>query len=43
MMTLTDKTGKMFRYVKLDKKKIQKIVREHVAGGNPVIDCLIRE
>ena len=43
MMTLTDKTRKTFRYVKLDKKKIQKIVREHVAGGNPVIDYLIKE
>lgn len=42
MMTLTDKTRKEFRYVKLDKKKIHEIVREHVAGGSPVMDYLIK-
>jgi (2Fe-2S) ferredoxin len=42
MMTLADKTGKDYRYVKLDKKKVHEIVREHIAGGNPVIDYLMQ-
>ena len=41
MMTLTDKSGKEFRYVKLDKKKVHEIVHDHIAGGNPVVDYLI--
>jgi (2Fe-2S) ferredoxin len=42
MMTLADKTGKDYRYVKLDKKKVHEIVREHIGGGNPVIDYLMQ-
>jgi (2Fe-2S) ferredoxin len=41
MMTLADNTGKEFRYVKLDKKKVHEIVHDHIAGGNPVVDYLI--
>ena len=41
MMTLADKSGKEFRYVKLDKKKVHEIVHDHIAGGNPVLDYLI--
>ena len=41
MMTLADKSGKEFRYVRLDKKKVHEIVHDHIAGGNPVVDYLI--
>jgi (2Fe-2S) ferredoxin len=41
MMTLADKSGQEFRYVKLDKKKVHEIVHDHIAGGNPVLDYLI--
>lgn len=41
MLTLTDKSGGMYRYGKLDARKIKSIVREHVIGGVPVENCLI--
>ena len=43
MLTLVDKDKKEYRYGKLDKKKVHEIVREHIAGGNPVIAYLIKE
>lgn len=42
MLTLTDKAGGSFRYGKLDKQKIGEIVREHVIGGHPVAEHLIK-
>ncbi len=42
MLTLTDKTGNEFRYGRLDNIKVHEIVQEHVVGGNPVIDCIIK-
>lgn len=42
IITLADKTGTEFRYVRLDQKKVHEIVRDHVVGGNPVVDYLIR-
>jgi NADP-reducing hydrogenase subunit HndB len=42
IMTLADQSGKEYRYVKLDKKKVHEIIRDHVAGGNPVINYLIK-
>jgi len=42
MITLTDSSGKDFKYGKLDKAKIQKIAREHVLGGTPVSEYLIK-
>ena len=42
MLTLTDKAGGSFRYGKLDKQKIGEIVREHVLGGQPVAEYLIK-
>jgi NADP-reducing hydrogenase subunit HndB len=41
VLTLTDKSGKEFRYGKLDKNKVHEIVREHVLGGGPVMDYII--
>lgn len=42
MMTLTDKAGGSFRYGRLNKQKIGEIVREHVLGGQPVVEHLIK-
>ena len=41
MFTLMDRSGQQFRYGKLDAKKVQRIVREHVLSGNPVNEYLI--
>ncbi len=42
MVTFTDKTGKEFLYGKLNKKRVHQIVRDHVLGGNPVTDYVIK-
>jgi len=42
MLTLADKSGKEFHYGKLDKNKVARIVRDHVMGGSPVVDYLIK-
>jgi NADP-reducing hydrogenase subunit HndB len=42
MLTLTDKAGGEFRYGRLDNNRVRQIVHEHVLGGNPVIDCIIK-
>jgi len=43
MLTVTDKSGQMFRYGRLDPKKVRRIVREHIIAGEPVMDFLIVE
>ena len=43
MVTLTDKAGQQFRYVKLDKDKVRQIVQEHVGRGVPVTEFLLKE
>jgi NADP-reducing hydrogenase subunit HndB len=42
MLTLADKSGQVFRYGKLDASKARSIVRQHVLGGTPVVECLIK-
>jgi NADP-reducing hydrogenase subunit HndB len=42
MMTLTDKEGDVFRYGSLDQAKVRRIVAEHVLGGKPVEEYLIK-
>ena len=42
MLTLMDKAGGSFRYGRLDKVRIGEIVREHVLGGQPVAEYLIK-
>jgi NADP-reducing hydrogenase subunit HndB len=42
MLSLTDKTGDVFRYGRLDKQKVRQIVREHVLRGKPVDEFLIK-
>jgi len=41
MITVTDKSGKEFRYGNLDKAKVHRIVREHILGASPVAEYLI--
>lgn len=41
MLTMTDKSGKDYRYGKLNDERIRTIVHEHVVKGNPVIEYLI--
>jgi NADP-reducing hydrogenase subunit HndB len=43
MLTLTDQAGRQFRYGKLDARKAQRIVRDHVIGEEPVADLLMGE
>ena len=40
--TITDAAGHGYRYGKLDRKRVQEIVREHLVGGNPVAAYLIK-
>jgi NADP-reducing hydrogenase subunit HndB len=42
MLTLTDRSGKSYVYGKLNKEKVDKIVHEHVLGGNPVTHCMVK-
>lgn len=42
MLTLTDKSGGVFQYGKLDAAKVQEIVGKHLLNGVPVVDYLIK-
>jgi NADP-reducing hydrogenase subunit HndB len=42
MLTLVDKTGKEYRYGKLDRTRVQEIIQGHVQGGNPVVKLLMQ-
>ena len=42
MVTLTDATGRQFRYGKLDRPKVREVVRQHVVGGTPVAALAIQ-
>jgi len=42
MMTVTDRSGKQYVYGKLDRTKVRTILREHVLGGIPVTDYLVK-
>ncbi len=37
MLTLTDKSGRDFLYVELDKAKVREIVAEHLVSGKPAV------
>ncbi len=41
MLTLTDREGQSFRYGKLDRARVSRIVREHVTAGRPVLEFVI--
>lgn len=42
MLSLTDKSGAVFRYGRLDRNRARQIVREHVGRGMPVTEYLIK-
>jgi len=42
MMTVADRSGKRYVYGKLNQTKVRTVVREHVLGGVPVPDCLVK-
>jgi NADP-reducing hydrogenase subunit HndB len=42
MMTVADRCGKRYVYGKLNQTKVRTVVREHVLGGVPVPDCLVK-
>jgi NADP-reducing hydrogenase subunit HndB len=42
MLTLKDKTGREYRYGRLDKAKVQEIIQGHILGGNPVVKLLLQ-
>ena len=42
MLTLTDSSGHDFLYGKLDRRRVQEIVRQHVVDGNPMSAYLVR-
>lgn len=41
MMTLRDKEGHEYQYVKLDTQKVHEIVQDHIVGGQPVVAHLM--
>lgn len=42
MITLSDKEGKDYTYGRLDKAKVAQIVRDHVRGGKPIGEYLVK-
>ena len=42
MITVTEQSGAEFLYGRLDKKKVRKIVEEHIVGGQPVQNYLVK-
>ncbi len=42
MITLRDKTGKDYCYGLLDRAKVRRIVREHIIGGEPVQEFIVK-
>jgi NADP-reducing hydrogenase subunit HndB len=42
MITLSDRSGRQFRYGRLDRMKVHTIVRDHILHGNPVVDYIIK-
>ncbi|MFA7691362.1 MAG: (2Fe-2S) ferredoxin domain-containing protein [Candidatus Hydrogenedentes bacterium] len=41
MFTLVDKSGKEYRYGKLNSERVRTIVQDHILKGNPVMEYLI--
>jgi NADP-reducing hydrogenase subunit HndB len=41
MMTLRDKDGHEYQYVKLNPQKVHEIVQDHILGGQPVVAHLM--
>ena len=43
MMTVTDKAGRDFLYVDLDRARVGRIVKEHIIGGKPVAEFVMAD
>lgn len=43
MFTLVDRGGQEFRYGKLNRNKVRRIVQEHILQGQPVVDDLVTQ
>jgi NADP-reducing hydrogenase subunit HndB len=43
MLTYSDKDGRDYLYVRLDRSKARQIVKSHVLEGRPVHDCIMEE
>jgi (2Fe-2S) ferredoxin len=42
MISVVDAEGRAFKYGKLDAAKIREIVRQHLVGGTPVVECVVQ-
>jgi len=42
MMAVREQSGARFLYGKLNKQKVREIVREHILGGHPVKDHIVK-
>ena len=42
MMTVTDSSDRSVCYGRLDADKVRQIVAEHIVGGNPVVEHVVR-
>ncbi len=42
MITLRDESGKEYVYGELDKNRVRRIVRQHILGGEPVQEYLVK-
>jgi (2Fe-2S) ferredoxin len=43
LIVVTHKTGEKYLYGNLDKQKVRQIVREHILGGNPVMNYVVKD
>jgi NADP-reducing hydrogenase subunit HndB len=41
MLTYTDKTGRDYLYVHLDKEKVRRFVGSHIMAGKPVVEYIM--
>ena len=42
MITVTERSGETFLYGNLDGKKVREIVQEHILGGRPVQEYIVK-
>ncbi len=42
MVSVSDAAGRKIKYGKLDAAKVREIVRQHLVGGTPIVECVIQ-
>ena len=42
MITVTERSGRQYRYGKLDRQKVIEVVQEHLINGEPLVDYIVR-